>query len=225
MPELIKAGAPIKVLVADDHAIVRAGIRALLEAQPDIAVVGEAVNGLEAVRLAGETQPDVVVMDIAMPCMNGLRATRQITSSLPGVRVIALTMHDDEEYFFEVLSAGASGYVLKAAAPAELVSAIRAVHQGHVFLYPPVAKMLVDDYMRRVESGEARTSYDGLTEREKEVLRLIAEGLSSQEIASRLCLSVNTVHVHRARIMEKLGARNVAELVRFALTAAPREGE
>jgi two-component system response regulator NreC len=136
---------------------------------------------------------------------------------MPNVRVVALTMHDDEEYFFEVLSAGASGYVLKSAAPAELVSAIRAVNQGHVFLYPSVAKMLVDDYMRRVESGEAKTSYDGLTEREKEVLTLIAEGLSSQEIAGRLCVSVNTVNVHRARIMEKLNLHSRTELVRYAI--------
>jgi two-component system response regulator NreC len=207
----------VKVLLADDHTIVRAGIRALLESQPDLVVVGEAVDGFEAIRLADELRPDVVVMDIAMPGMNGLKATKKITSSLPNVRVIALTMHDDEEYFFEVLSAGASGYVLKAAAPAELVSAIRAVHQGNVFLHPSVAKMLVADYMRRVETGEAKTSYDGLTEREKEVLTLIAEGLSSQEIANRLCVSVNTVHVHRARIMEKLNLHSRAELVKYAL--------
>lgn len=209
--------AKIRVILADDHTIVRAGIRALLEPQPDLVVVGEAGDGAEALRQVAELRPDVVVMDIGMPGMNGLVATRHITQNYPQVRVLALTMHDDEEYFFELLSAGGSGYVLKNAAPTELVAAIRAVYEGRAFLNPAVAKMLVDDYLRRVEAGEGRTSYDGLTEREREVLKLIASGRSNQQIADILCLSVNTVQVHRTHIMEKLNLHNRTELVKYAI--------
>ena len=206
----------IRVLLADDHTVVRAGIRTLLDGEPDLEVVGEASNGQEAVRKIGELHPDVVVMDIAMPELDGMKATREAIARDPDTRVVILTMHDDEEYFFEVLNAGAMGYVLKNAAPTDLVTAIRTVYQGNVFLYPTVAKLLVQDFVRRGTSDD-RPSSDGLTERELEVLRLIAEGRTNQEIADNLCLSINTVQVHRAHIMEKLDLHNRAALVKYAI--------
>ena len=206
----------IRVLLADDHTVVRAGIRTLLENEPDIAVIGEAADGLEAVCKVRELQPDVVVMDITMPRMDGLKATREVAKHAPAVRVVILTMHDDEEYFFDVLNAGAMGYVLKNAAPTDLVTAIRAVYEGNVFLYPSVAKLLVQDFVRR-STADDRSASDRLTDREREVLRLIAEGRTNQEIADTLVLSVNTVQVHRAHIMEKLNLHNRTELVKYAI--------
>ena len=207
----------IRVLLADDHAIVREGVRMLLESQPDMEVVGEATDGREAVAKAGLLRPDIVLMDISMPNMSGLEACRVIKQESPQVQVLALTIHESYEYFFRILNCGASGYVVKGATSQELLAAIRAVHQGGVYLYPSVAKSLVADYLRRVGTGEERHSYDGLTAREREVLKLVAEGRSNKEIADLLSLSVKTVMTHRANVMEKLGIHNRTELVKYAI--------
>lgn len=207
----------IRVLVADDHTIVREGVRILLEAQPDIQVVGEAADGQEALRQVREFKPDIVLIDIAMPNLNGLEATRAIKREHPQTHVIVLTMYESDEYFFQVLNAGASGYVLKKAASVDLIAAIRAVHAGDVFLYPSVARRLVSDYLTRVHSGEEKTSYDGLTERERQVLKLIAEGHTNQAIAEKLVISPSTVQTHRTRIMQRLNLHSRAELIQYAV--------
>ncbi len=207
----------IRVLIADDHVIVRDGVRLILEAQPDMEVVGEASDGREAVEKARALAPDVVVMDIAMPGMSGLEATAVIKKELSEVQVVVLTMHEDYQYFFEVLRAGASGYVLKGAASADLLASVRAAHEGGVYLHPTVAKNLVADYVKRMEPGEETARYGGLSERERQVLTLVAEGRTSQQIADALFLSINTVQTHRAHIMEKLKLQNRAELIRYAL--------
>ncbi len=207
----------IRVLVADDHHIVRAGVRLMLNAQEDIEVVGEASDGQEALDLVAKLEPDVVLMDIAMPNLNGLEATRRIKESHPRVQVLALTMHDNEEYFFRLLRAGGSGYLLKKAAPTELVEAIRSVCHGGAYLFPSVARTLVDDYLHRVASGEEQASYDGLTDREREVLRLIAQGKTTPEIGRSLYLSPHTVQTHRDHIMEKLNLHTKAELIKYAI--------
>lgn len=209
--------AKIRVAVVDDHAVVREGIRLILSRESDIEIVGEASNGREALDLVQATKPDVVVMDISMPEMGGTEATRRLKEAWPEVNVLALTMHEDESYVFELLKAGASGYVLKRAAAQDLVQAIRATGKGEAFLYPTVAKRVVADYLRRVEAGEDRDAYDGLTPREREILTLIAEGLSNQEMAKRLFISIKTVQTHRAHIMEKLGLHDRTELVRYAI--------
>ena len=205
----------LRILVVDDHTVVREGICLLLEAQPDIEVVGEAREGQEALELVERVRPDLVLMDISMPGMNGLEATHQIRSTYPEVKILILTMQEGDEYFFRVLSAGASGYVLKGASSGELLMAIRAVSEGGVFLYPSMTKKLLTEYLQpgREEAG----SYDGLTGREKEVLRLIAESKSNQEIADELCLSVNTVQTHRAHIMEKLNLHTRTDLIKYAI--------
>ncbi len=197
--------------------MVREGVRAILEAQTDIAVVGEASDGQEALEKAHALLPDVVLMDIAMPVMTGLQATEAIKRELPQIQVVVVTMHEDYQYFFEVLRAGASGYVLKGASGADLLAAVRAAHGGGVYLHPNVAKNLVADYVKRMEPGEEKAHYDGLSERERQVLTLVAEGRTSQQIADQLYLSVNTVQTHRAHIMEKLKLQNRAELIRYAL--------
>ncbi len=209
--------AQIRVLIADDHAMVRDGVRMILEAQTDIAVVGEASDGQEALEKAHSLLPDVVLMDIAMPVMTGLQATEAIKRELPQIQVVVVTMHEDYQYFFEVLRAGASGYVLKGASSADLLAAVRAAHEGGVYLHPNVAKNLVADYVKRMEPGEEKAHYDGLSERERQVLTLVAEGRTSQQIADQLYLSINTVQTHRAHIMEKLKLQNRAELIRYAL--------
>jgi two-component system response regulator NreC len=209
--------AHIRVLIADDHAMVRDGVRMILEAQTDIAVVGEASDGQEALEKAHSLLPDVVLMDIAMPVMTGLQATEAIKRELPQIQVVVVTMHEDYQYFFEVLRAGASGYVLKGAPSADLLAAVRAAHEGGVYLHPNVAKNLVADYVKRMEPGEEKAHYDGLSERERQVLTLVAEGRTSQQIANQLYLSINTVQTHRAHIMEKLKLQNRAELIRYAL--------
>ncbi|MCU0503083.1 MAG: response regulator transcription factor [Anaerolineae bacterium] len=209
---------PIRILLVDDHAVVRAGLRMLLGADPELQIVGEADNGAQALRLAGELAPDVVLMDISMPDMNGIEATRKIKEQNPNVVVLALTMHEDDQYFFEMLAAGASGYVPKRAAPNDLLSAIHAVHNGGVFLFPSVARVLVQDYVQRAaRTGAAGHSFDVLTEREREVLALIAQGLSNQEIADQLVISAKTVNRHRENIMAKLNLHSRVELVRYAL--------
>lgn len=209
-------GRPIRVLVVDDHTILREGIRLMLEHHADIKVVGEASDGLEAVERVGMLRPDVVLMDIGMPRLDGLGATRRIREQYPEVRVLILSMHDDEEYVFPILEAGAAGYVLKKTAGTELVSAIRAVHRGESFLYPSVAKKVVEDYLRR-QRQPADDPYDGLTPREIEVLKLVAEGLTNQEIADRLYLSIKTVQAHRGNIMQKLDLHDRVDLVKYAL--------
>jgi len=216
MPDL-----KIRILLADDHAILRAGLKALLNAQSDMQVVGEAATTEEAVRVAQETQPDLVLMDISMGEAGGVAATREVLRVCPTTRVLMLTMHDDAAYVQQALDAGAAGYVLKRAADAELLTAIRAVQRGEAFLYPSVAKVLVDDYLRLKKASEtvaARASAaDPLTARERQVLTLIAHGYSNHEIAERLTVSVKTVETHKARLQEKLGLRTRAELVRYAL--------
>lgn len=206
----------IRILIADDHSIVREGVRMILTSQEDFEVVGEAANGREAVDEARKLRPDVVVMDISMPDVSGIEATRRIRSELPTVQVMGLTMHEDESYVFELLKAGAAGYVLKRAAAEDLVAAVRAAHQGEAFLYPSVAKMVVQDFLQRATAQETAT-LDGLTDREREVLTLIAEGLTNQEIAGRLFISIKTVQTHRAHIMEKLNLHDRTELVRYAI--------
>ena len=209
---------PIRILLVDDHAVVRAGLRMLLGADPELQIVGEAENGAQALRLTDELAPDVVLMDISMPDMNGIEATRKIKGQNPNVVVLALTMHEDDQYFFEMLAAGASGYVPKRAAPNDLLSAIHAVHNGGVFLFPSVARVLVQDYVQRAaRAGAAGHSFDVLTEREREVLTLIAQGLSNQEIADQLVISAKTVNRHRENIMAKLNLHSRVELVRYAI--------
>ncbi len=207
----------LRLVLADDHVLFREGLRSLIESWDQVEVVGEAGTGAEAVALARELRPDMVIMDIGMPVMNGLEATKRITAELPEVKVLILTIHATDEHFFEALAVGASGYVLKEAASADLRAALEAVQRGGLFLYPSVARRLVEDYLRKVSTGEERTSYDTLTQREKAVLQLIGEGLSSQEIAERLVLSVNTVQTHRMHIMEKLNLHSRAELMRYAV--------
>jgi two-component system response regulator NreC len=203
----------IRVLIADDHGIVRAGLRSLLEAQADMEVVGEASTGREAVDAACTLQPDVVLMDIGMPGMSGLEATRELRKRAPSIRVLALTIQESEEYFFAMLKAGASGYILKEAEPQELLSALRAVYQGGAFLSPAVAKVVLEGYVTRPKADNP----EGLTVREGEVLRLAAQGHTNREIAESLCLSIKTVEKHRASMMDKLGLRGRQELIRYAL--------
>lgn len=207
----------IRVLICDDHAILRDGIKLLLNSQLDMEVVGEAIDGREAVEQARALQPDMILMDIAMPGLNGLEATKQIRRDVPDARVLVLTMYENDEYVSRMLEAGVLGYVLKKAAGTELVNAIRSIHQGEAFLYPSITKRLVEDYLRRVETGQERDSFGGLTDREREVLQLVAEGHVNREIAEILNISVRTAQNHRAHIMEKLGIHDRGELIKYAI--------
>jgi two-component system response regulator NreC len=206
----------IRVLIADDHTLVREGLRALLEGS-GLDVVGEAANGRDAIERAVQLRPDVVVMDIGMPDVDGLTATRRITKLYPAIRVLVLTVHDTADYFFPVLEAGAHGFLVKDAASAELVAAVRAVHHGGVFLHPPMAKRLVDDYLARIASGEERAAHATLSPREQEVLALIGAGHTNREIAERLDLSINTIQAHRSHIIDKLNVHSRADLMRYAI--------
>ena len=203
----------IKILVVDDHAILRDGIRALLGLHDDVEIIGEASEGKEAVEKALELEPDVVVMDIAIPGMDGLEATRRIKKKSSKVQILVLTQHDNKEYVLSSIKAGAAGYVPKRAMGSELVSAIRAVHRGDSFLYPSAAAALIDDYRQQAETEP----YDRLTAREREILTLIADGISSRQIAEMLFISLKTVQGHRTKIMEKLDIHNRAELIKYAL--------
>lgn len=207
--------SPIRVLIADDHVVMREGISFLLEAEPDIQVVGQASDGQEAWEKARQLKPDIVLMDITMPGISGLEATRQLRAALPETQVLVLTMHEGDEFFFRMLQAGASGYVLKGASSDELLNAIRAVYRGGVYLYPTMAKKLLTDYMSRPSTEQS--SYDDLTPREREILTLIAQGLTNREIAAKLVISVNTVGTHRQNIMEKLDLHNKSELIKYAI--------
>jgi two-component system, NarL family, response regulator NreC len=202
----------IRILLADDHAVVRQGFKMILDAQPDMEIVGEAGNGREAVEQAEQLRPDIVVMDVAMPELNGIEATRRLAASMPRTRVIALSMHKDSVYVREILRAGARGYLLKDSGAGDLVSAIRAVASGESYLSPAVSNAVLDDYRKHVTNP-----IDLLTSREREVLQMLAEGKTNKEIAVVLNLSVYTVDAHRGRIMEKLNVHSINELVRFAV--------
>lgn len=204
-------------MLVDDHALFREGVRHILERDPDIEIVGEVEDGRAAVDLVAATHPDVVLMDISMPRLGGLEATELVRQRHPDVHVLVLTMHASYDYFFQVLKSGASGYVLKDASGDELRSAIRAVQAGDVYVHPPVARQIINDYVQRVDQGAGGSGMDALTTREQQVLRLVAEGLTSQAIAERLTLSVNTVNTHRQHVMRKLNLHNRAELIRFAV--------
>lgn len=208
--------AKTKLLLVDDHEIVRAGLRMLFLAEPDMEIVGEASSGEEALRAVEELSPDVVIMDVSMPGMTGIEATRRIKASHPEIAVLALTMYEGEQYFFQMLEAGASGYVPKRAAADDLVSAIRVVRQGNVFLYPSMAKLLVSDFLQRADTDEAAAKTP-LTPREREVLTYIAEGYTNREIAEALVISIKTVDRHRENIMNKLDLHNRVALVKYAI--------
>ena len=207
----------IRVLVVDDHTIVRDGIRALLGLAGDIEVVGEAENGREALDRVRELVPDVVLMDVAMPTMDGLEATRRIHREFPQTKVLALTQYDDREYVFSVVEAGAQGFISKTAASAEVVSGIRAVHRGDSFLSPSVAKLLVEHYREGATLRKSQDPYGQLTDREREILKLLAEGYTGQEIAEMLVISPKTVEGHKTNLMSKLDIHSRIDLVKYAL--------
>ncbi len=204
----------IRVLLADDHTIFRAGVRMLLDLEPDIEVVGEAVEGSQAVDLTEKLLPDVVLMDIAMPRMDGLEATRHIKTEFPNTQVLVLTMHRSDDYLFEMLKAGASGYIIKGAETNELINAIRVVYKGQVFLYPAMAGKLVREFLDL--SGVGDDIMPSLTPREKEIMMLLAEGYGNKEIAEKLVISTSTVYTHRGKLMEKLGLSSRHELIQYA---------
>jgi len=206
----------IKVLLAEDHTIVRKGICSLIDGKADIQVLGEAEDGREAIERAEALAPDIVLMDITMPHLNGLEATRQIKKRCPQVKILALTMYTNEEYILQIIQAGASGYVIKQAAPAELISAIHAVYRGDMFLSPSVSKVIIDEYMKH-KAPNVSAKYDELTDREREVLQLLAEGHSNRSIAKELNISIKTARVHRIRVMKKLECQSVSDLVKYAI--------
>jgi two-component system response regulator NreC len=207
----------IKILLADDHGVVRKGLRFLLERQADMEVVGEAKDGREAVRLTEELKPTIVIMDIAMPLLNGIDATAQIIKRNPGIGVIILSMHADEGYLVRILTAGARGYLLKDSAETDVVRAVQTVAQGKPSFSPQIAQALLEDYMRQLQQRGLEDSYDLLTEREKEILQLLAEGKSNKEVATILGLSVYTVETHRANLMQRLNLHSTAEIVLYAV--------
>ena len=207
----------IRVLLADDHGVVRKGLRYLLQKSPEMKVVGEAADGREAVAMAEELNPDVVVMDIAMPQLNGIDATAQIVKKNPRTGVIMLSMYSDETYLVRALGVGAKGYLLKDSTESDLVRAVQAVSQGRPFFSPTIAQTLLDDYMRRLRQENLQDSYALLTDREKEVLQLLAEGKSNKEVATLLNLSLYTVETHRSHLMQKLNLHNTAEIVLYAV--------
>ena len=209
--------APIRILLADDHTVVRDGLRALVEKQPDMAVVGEAADGRDTIRMAEEHSPDVVIMDIAMPNMNGIEATRRIVASNPQTAVLILSMHQDESYVLRSLKAGARGYLLKDSVRSDVIDAIRAVVQGRSFLTRKVSRILQEDYVREMERRGVEDSYDLLTDREREILQLVAEGRTNKEVASMLNISLTTVETHRTHILQKLNLHSVPELILYAV--------
>ena len=207
----------IRVLLAEDHTIVRQGIAALLGAESDMEVVGEACNGLEAIELAKKLSPEVILMDIGMRQLNGLEATREIKKLFPSMKILVLTMHENEEWIFQILKAGASGYLIKDSAMTDLTSALRAVYQGDSYLSPSISKMVIEEYIRKAESGEKKGVEDLLSGREREILQLIAEGNSVPQISSLLCISKKTVEAHKTHIMEKLNIHDKVGLIKYAI--------
>jgi len=207
----------IRILLADDHVVMRSGLRLLLERQPNLEVVGEAADGQEAVRLAAADKPDVVIMDIAMPHLNGVEATRQIVTRNPETAVVILSMHSDESYVLRSLKAGARAYLLKDSAEADLIAAIRAIQGGKSFFSPGVRRILTEDYMHALAKLGAEDTYELLTPREREVLQLVAEGKSNKDVANLLNLSLYTVETHRTHILQKLNLHSVPDLILYAV--------
>ncbi|WP_152401889.1 response regulator [Paenibacillus cellulositrophicus] len=208
----------INIIIVDDHAMVRSGLRMLLSAAPDIEVAAEASEGDEGIRMALEHQPNVVLMDLSMPHgKDGLTAATELKQQLPDVAVLILTMHDDDEYLFRAIHAGAAGYVLKSAPHEELLTAIRTVAGGDAYLYPTATKRLMNEYVEQMRRGESTDLFDGLSEREKEVLSLTAMGYANKEIAEQLLISVKTVETHKSNLMEKLGLKTRPELIKYAM--------
>jgi len=209
--------SPIRILLADDHTVMRKGLRMLLESQPGFEVVGDAADGRQTVQLAEKLSPDVVVLDIAMPILNGIEAARQISAKLPDTAIIFLSMHSDESYVLKALKCGAKAYLLKDSAEHDLIAAIKAVVEKKAFFSPAISKMLVDDYLRQMTERGVEDSYELLTTREREIVQLLAEGKSNKEIAQLLNLSVYTVETHRGNILQKLNLHSMAELILYAV--------
>lgn len=206
-----------RLLLVDDHAVVRSGLKMLLSGESGIEIVGEASTAAQAMEMASTVRPDLILMDIGLPDLSGIDATREIKKKFPEISIVALTIHEDEEYFFRMLEAGASGYVPKRAAPEELLVAIRAAAAGEVYLYPSLAKLLVKDYLNQEHPAEEKSNLDGLTDREREVLTYLAEGSNNDTIAASLVISPKTVERHRENIMRKLNMHSRSELVRYAI--------
>lgn len=208
----------IRIMIVDDHAVVRSGLKALLNESEHLEVVGEAAEGNEAIALAKELKPDVVLMDLSMPHgKDGMSATSELKKALPDTAVLVLTMHDDDEYLFRAISSGASGYILKSAPHEELLSAIQFVADGNAYLYPTATKRLMGEYLERLKHGENMDTFEQLSDREREILALVAKGYANKEIAEQLIISVKTVETHKANVMEKLGLRTRPELVQYAM--------
>jgi two-component system response regulator NreC len=207
----------IRLLLVDDHDVVRSGLRMLLENEADLVILGEAGNGHQALELVAKLEPDVVIVDITLPDMSGIEVTRRIKQSHPKIAVVALTIHEDQQYFFEMLQVGASAYVPKRAAPNDLIAAVRAAHRGEMYIYPSLAKLLVSDFLTRAGEGDEKETMNGLTPREQEVLSMLAEGKTNEEIAIALTISRHTVARHRENLMGKLGLHNRSELVKYAI--------
>ena len=209
--------APIRILLADDHTVMRNGLRLLLERQPNLKVIGEAADGREAVNMAASQEPDVVVMDIAMPHLNGVEAARQIAMRSPQTAIAILSMHSDESYVIRSLKAGARAYLLKDSAEADLIEAIHAISAGKSFFSPAVSRILKEDYVRQLGKVDAEDTYELLTNREREVLQLVAEGRTNKEVAGMLNVSITTVETHRTHILQKLGLHSIPELILYAV--------
>jgi DNA-binding NarL/FixJ family response regulator len=211
------AANPLRIVLADDHTVMRGGLRLLLEREPGFGVVGEASNGREAIQLAEEHSPDVVVMDVAMPTLNGIEAAARIVAAHPRIAIVILSMHSDESYVLRALKAGARGYLLKDSAEADLIQAVRAVSDGKAFFSPAIGKLLVEDYVRQIRQRGVEDSYELLTPRERELLQLLAEGKTTKEIAATLNLSPYTVDTHRGNLMQKLNLHSIPELILYAV--------
>ena len=207
----------LRILLADDHTLVRQGLRKVLEERPEWEVVAEAGDGREAVRLAEQFKPDICILDVAMPLLNGIEATRQIARRVPTARILVLSMYSDEAYVAQILQAGAAGYILKDSADVDLIQAVNEVARGKSFFSPPIARVMLDDYVRQLADKGIADRFDSLSDREREVFQLIAEGKVNKEIAALLSISLSTVETHRARIMEKLDLHSAAEIVLYAV--------